>query len=175
MRLKDKNKFLENLSTKLYKILNSDYSSKDAVLKERFKEVNKVLGKENQIKEDYFYQLYEKGIEPVRHIINNCFLVFYFNTHTFGVVDFKTKEIILPLKYSDIDVNESSIDNNGIIVTTETVDGETNTFLINEKAKMLHTNSKIKSTIAKDIALKHNFIDKIIDCTDEKANKKLIG
>ena len=123
---KIKKHIINSLEKKAQKILDSKYDKKDAVLRDRFMEINTILGGKNTLSEKEFSELIERGIEPVMHIYGHCFLVSYFENHTFGIANFNTKKMILPCEFSEIRFDSSQKSNDGLLVYATNTFDETN-------------------------------------------------
>lgn len=152
-----KEHIIQSLEKKAKKILVNKYSKKEILLKEKFIEINNMLNGNNIISDKDFFDLIERGIEPVMHIYGHCFLVSYFENHTFGIANFKTKKLILPCKYSDITFDNTQKNTDGILVYAENIFGETHAYLVKDTAQLIDNSLNEKSAIIKNIARKHNF------------------
>lgn len=154
---KIKRRVINNLEKKAKKILDLKYDSKELALRDMFIEINETLGNEGVLSEKEFYELIERGIEPVMHVYGNCFLVSYFENHTFGIANFKTKKLIVPCKFSDITFDSTQKNKDGLLISATDIFEETTTYLIKETAQPINNDFKEKSVIIKNIAKKHNF------------------
>ena len=168
---KIKKHIINSLEKKAQKILDSKYDKKDAVLRDRFMEINTILGGENTLSEKEFSELIERGIEPVMHIYGHCFLVSYFENHTFGIANFNTKKMILPCEFSEISFDSSQKINDGLLVYATDIFDETSTYLIKDNAHLMSNNFAERSVIIQNIAKKHNFTTSV-DIT--KADKIVV-
>lgn len=171
MNIKPKQNIIRSLEKRGEKIpsLESNFFKKKK--ENKLLEVKKIIG-EKFFSEDYFNDLIEEGIEPITHICHNCFLVSSFKNHTFGVVNFKTKKIIIPCEFSDINFD---IDTNPEEVKTSTINifGETVDYIIKKDGLYLYDNNlKEKSETVKKIAKKNGLSTKKwvhIEDVDESA------
>lgn len=153
---KNKNYIIENLEKKAERILNLKYDKKESILKDRFIEINEILQGENTLSESEFFELIERGIEPIMHIYGDCFLVSYFETHSYGIANFNTKKLILPCEFSEINFNSSQQSKKGLIVYATDIFDNTTAYLIKDTAHLVDSSSKEKSIIVEKIAKKHN-------------------
>ena len=123
------------------KIVNTPYN-RDILINDRFKEVNRILG-ENKLTKNEMLSLLNRGIEPIMHIHSNSFLIFNFEKFAFGVANFRTKKIIIPCEFYDIEFNKSNIINESIEVNLVNFDNKTISYLINETAKINTSSSNV--------------------------------
>lgn len=168
---RSKSRIINDLERKAENILNLKYDKKELVLRDRFVEISEILGGENILSKEEFFELIERGIEPVMHLYGDCFLVSYFENHTFGIANFRAKKLIVPCKFSDIKFDSNQKNNDGLLVHTVDLFGETTTYLIKDTAQVVNNNFNEKSVIIKNIAKKHNFTSGV-DIT--KADKIVI-
>lgn len=157
MRNKSKKARLQLLSKGMQKFLNSKYETKARILEDRLREVNEKIDEKDTLDEDEFYNIVET-FEPIMHIHGNCFLVSYFERHTYGVMNFKTREIILPCNYTNISFGKYQDNKGGRFLDATDLFGNIETYLISEKAELYSEHIDEKSKLAKSIARKHNFV-----------------
>lgn len=156
MRNKSKKSRLQLLSKGIQKVLDSRYETKVHILEDRLKEINEKIDRKDALDEDEFANII-RTFEPVMHIHGNCFLVSYFERHTYGVMNFKTREIILPCNYTDISFGKYQDNKGGRFLDATDLFGNVETYLISEKAELYSEHIDEKSKLAKSIARRHNF------------------
>ena len=139
-KIKKRAKF-NKLSKLGRKIVNTPYNRNDFV-NTRFNEVNKILG-ENKLSKNEIITLLDRGIEPVMHIYNDCFLISNFERYTFGVANFKTKKIIIPCEFYDVTFDKNNIINDLIEVNVVDINNNTINYLLNETATIKKPTSNI--------------------------------
>lgn len=132
---------LQKLSKLGRKIVNTPYNRSDLV-NNRFKEVNRILG-ENKLTKNEMLSLLNRGIEPVMHIHKNSFLILNFERHTFGVANFKTKKIIVPCEFYDIEFDKNNLIDETIEVKVLDLNNNIISYLINETATIKKPTSSI--------------------------------
>lgn len=164
----NKNYIIESLEKKAERILNWSYDKKEDVLEDRFIEINEMLQGRNRLSEKEFSELIERGIEPVTHIYGDCFLVSYFETHTYGIANFNTKKLILPCNFSEINFDSSQKSKKGLIVYATDIFDNTTAYLIKDTAQEVVSPSMEKSIIVDKIAKRHNLTTSVDISTSEK-------
>lgn len=161
MKRSSKPKFnIKSMSRTMKNILNSRYRYKTLFLENKLIEINSTLKKEYHLNQNELNKISEK-FEPIMHIHGNCFLVSSLKHHTFGVMNFKTREIILPCKYNMIEFGKYSDLKSGRLLDAIDIFGNIQTFLINELAEPHIPSSNKKIEIINNIAKKHKFITSV--------------
>lgn len=150
---------IQRLSRLARKILNTPYD-RDTIVKERFNEVNRVLG-ENKLSKNEVLTLINKGLEPVMHIHKNCFLILNFEKHAFGVVNFRTKKIIVPCDFYDIEFDTNNIKDDSIELKLLNASNEIITYSINESATLKRSSTTSYALSLDNISKRFSFAESI--------------